>query len=122
MKIYLSSAAGSCLNFFDVRWIAFDAEADFLQGSLFHHLLGNLAILNVLEKSVHGSAGNGLTTFIAHFRWIFLVPVDHIVVQQIHHVAFTIAALGARHHHRQYQFLQEHLELGASTLVTKFVQ
>ena len=53
------SASGTFAHLLFVSWIAFDTEAYLLQSSLFQYLFGHIAVLDILEKSIHRCAENG---------------------------------------------------------------
>lgn len=115
--MYLRFAAGPLLDFFNVGRIALDAQPYLFQTSLLHYLFGHITIFNVLEKAIQSGALYRLTVLFAHLGRILLVPVDHVVVEQIDNVTLAVAALRRRHHQRQNEVLEEDLELASGALV-----
>lgn len=75
----LHPAAGPLLDLLLVRGIALDTESDLLQTSILQHLLGHLAVFDILEKAVHGRTRHRLAVLFAHLRRILFVPVHDVI-------------------------------------------
>lgn len=137
---FCSSTRTASYLFF-VRWISFDAAAYLLQTTIFHHLLGNITVLDIFKETMHCGAVYGykrkpirsnilykgrfqltLTILFAHLWGKLFIPIDHVVVEQNNDMAFAIAALRRGNHQRQYEILEKDLELLTGALITQFVE
>ena len=63
-----------------------------------------------------------LAVLFSHLRWIFLIPVYEIVVQQNDDMALPVSSASAGHHQWQHQLFEEFLHLGPCTFIAQLVQ
>jgi len=120
-----SPSTGTPSDLLFVGGVSLYATAYLLQTAILHHLFGHIAVLDVLEESVHGSAVHGcvrnvsvastsvilmqthflntltLTILLAHLRRKLFIPLDHIVFKEHHNVTLSIPALRRGHHEGQ---------------------
>lgn len=63
-----------------------------------------------------------MRVLLARLRWILLIPVDDIIIEQHHNVTLSIAPFRRIDHLRQYLLVEELLKLLLGALVADFVQ
>jgi len=104
-----------------VSGIAFDAQTDLLESSVFQYLLGDFAILDILEEAIQVPVVDNVGVLFASLRRILVIPVDDVFVVQYDDMAFPFANTGTSGHYRKKLVVEIGLKLVRCSHVGDFV-